>query len=104
MDVNKNTIVDCIYRAIDEINDQLPDNRKIAKKPEAVLLGQNTTLDSLQLVTLIVEIEQKIEDELDTTITLADEKAMSQKHSPFRTISTLADYIDMLLNENQVSD
>jgi acyl carrier protein len=45
-------------------------------------------------------IEQNIEDEFDVSITIADEKAMSQKRSPFRTIGTLADYIDMLLREN----
>ena len=32
-------------------------------------------------------------------ITIADEKAMSQERSPFRTIGTLVDYIDMLIND-----
>ena len=53
---------------------------------------------------LIVVIEQNIEDEFDVSITIADERAMSQKHSPFRTIGTLADYIDMLLKEIQNSN
>ena len=45
----------------------------------------------------IVATEQRVEDELGTIITLADEKAMSQKHSPFRTIGSLVNYLDMLL-------
>jgi len=52
---------------------------------------------------LIVAIEQNIEDEFDVSITIADVRAMSQKHSPFRTIGTVADYINMLLKENKIS-
>ncbi len=99
MKVNESIITDCIYRAIDEINNPLPDKNKVKKSPEAVLFGKNTTLDSLQLVTLIVEIEQVIEDDLDITITLADEEALAQKDSPFKTIGTLAKYISRLINE-----
>jgi hypothetical protein len=46
---------------------------------------------------LISIIEEKIFDNFGTTITLADEKAMSQHNSPFRSIKTLADYINKLL-------
>ncbi len=99
MKINKTNITDCIYRAIDEINDSLPDKNKVKKSLESVLFGKNTTIDSLQLVSLIVGIEQNIEDEFDLSITLADERAMSQKSSPFRTIGTLADYIDAVLKE-----
>jgi len=61
------------------------------------LFGQGGKLDSLGLVNLIVAVEAMVEDELDVTITLADEKAMSMKNSPFRTIQTLADYINLLI-------
>ena len=63
------------------------------------MFGKNTTLDSLQLITLIVEIEKIIEDELDISITLAHEEALAQKDSPFRTIGTLVEYIDRIVNE-----
>ena len=55
------------------------------------------------LVRLIVIIEQNIEDEFDISLTIADERAMSQKQSPFRTIGTLVDYIDILLKESQAN-
>ena len=54
-------------------------------------------MDSLGLVNLLVIIEQNIEDEFDVSVAIADEKAMSQKYSPFRTIGTLTNYINMLL-------
>ena len=47
------------------------------------------------------ETEQKIEEELDIRLTLADEKAMSQKNSPFRTVASLSDYILLLMKEGE---
>ena len=88
-------ILNLIYESIDEISDQI--TTKVEKKPDEVLFGQSGKLDSLGLVNLIVALEGMVEDELDVTITLADEKAMSMKNSPFRTIQTLADYINLLI-------
>lgn len=67
------------------------------------LLGHNAVLDSLGLVTLLVDLEQRLEEDYDVTITLADERAMSQKSSPFRTVQSLSDYIHMLLQENSAN-
>ena len=69
------------------------------KSLETKLIGGNNKLDSLGLINLIVALEQNIEDEFDISLTLADERAMSKKHSPFRTIGSLADYIEILLKE-----
>ena len=98
----RKTIENIIIIAVQEINEQLPQEQQISKTSKTVLFGKSGQLDSLGLVNLLVIIEQNIEDEFDVSITLADERAMSQKHSPFRTIGTLADYIDMFLRENQI--
>ncbi len=63
------------------------------------LFGSEASLDSLGLINLIVAVEQNIEDVFETEITLADERAMSQKDSPFKTIESLTDYIEILLEE-----
>lgn len=63
------------------------------------LIGQQGVLTSLELVTLLFNVEQAISDELNTAITLADERAMSQEKSPFRTIGSLAQYVNTLLTE-----
>ncbi|NJN98474.1 MAG: hypothetical protein HC875_32500 [Anaerolineales bacterium] len=60
---------------------------------ETRLIGREAVLDSMGLVNLIIEVEQRLEDEHDVTVVLADERAMSQKNSPFRSVQTLADYI-----------
>lgn len=66
-----------------------------------VLLGAEGILDSMGLVSLIVAVEQDVEDEFGKEITIADAKAMSQKNSPFRTVGSLVDYIETLLNEEE---
>lgn len=68
---------------------------------ETALIGQQSILDSLGMVTLIVDLEQKIEEEYDLALTLADDRAMSQKHSPFRTVQSLTDYICTRIAEEQ---
>jgi acyl carrier protein len=57
------------------------------------LLGQGSVLDSIGLVTLIVDVEQRLAVEHDVSITLASESAMSRRQSPFRTVGAFADYI-----------
>jgi acyl carrier protein len=57
------------------------------------LLGDGACLDSIGLVTLIVEIEQRLDEQFGVSIVLADERAMSQTRSPFQSIGTLADYV-----------
>ena len=100
---NRKTIENLIINAVKEINEQLPQEQQLDPSAKTVLFGKDGKLDSLGLVNLLVTIEQNIEDVFDVSITIADERAMSQKRSPFRTIGTLADYIDMLLKENQIS-
>ena len=100
---NRKTIENLIINAVKEINEQLPQEQQLAKSTKTVLFGKDGRLDSLGLVNLLVIIEQNIEDEFDVSITMADERAMSQKRSPFRTIGALADYIDALLKEMQYS-
>ncbi len=95
--MDKEKIIKVIYDAIEEINDQLPKSRKLEKTPDTILFGTDGKLDSLGLVNLIVAVENIVDEELDETITLADEKAMSLKNSPFRTVTTLAEYVQSLI-------
>ena len=96
---NRKTIENLIITSVKEINEQLPQAEQLGQSTKTVLFGKDGKLDSLGIVTLVVIIEQNIEDEFDVSITIADERAMSQKHNPFRTIGALATYIDILLKE-----
>lgn len=56
------------------------------------LFGEDGLLDSVGLVSLVVAVEQALDDELGLQVWLADERALSQRSSPYRTISSLAGY------------
>jgi acyl carrier protein len=70
----------------------------LSQGEELKLFGGESLLDSLGLVSLIVSIEEAIEDKFNTSIILADEKAMSRRTSPFSRVSYLVDYILELIN------
>ena len=67
-----------------------------------ILIGEESILESMDLVSLIVDVEGRIEKETGLSLTLTDERAMSRDHSPFQTVSTLADYILELAMERSV--
>jgi acyl carrier protein len=92
-------IVAAIYRAVDWINGELPPDQQLIKAPETRLVGSQSVLDSMRLVSLIIAIEREIEDTFGVALTLADERALSMKESPFRSIQSLADYIVLLMRD-----
>ena len=100
MDTPENAL-SAIYRAVDWINAELPPDRQLSKAPDTRLLGSQSVLDSLHLVSLLIMIEREVEDTIGVTLTLADERALSMKESPFRTIQALASYIEVLISEAQ---
>lgn len=89
--IKKEQIISIIYDAIDEINTM--NDLSIEKNLESRLFGSEGSLDSFGLVNLIVLIEESVNEKFECSITLADEKAMSLKRSPFRTVDSLANYI-----------
>ncbi len=88
-----------IYSAFDLINSEKGSEGKLIESEETSLMGQGTSLDSFELVGLVLSVEGKIAEEFGMAVTLADEKAMSQRSSPFRTVATMADYIVQLIEE-----
>ena len=97
--VDRQLIIDTIWltyvQAVPEETEP-PDGDREATR----LFGQGASLDSLGLVVLLLDVEQQINDRFDTLISLMDERAMSQTKSPFRSIGTLADYVEALISED----
>ncbi len=92
-------IVDVLRRAAENSNPKLA-TQIAAHGAETALFGRGGCLDSLGLVAYIVAVETEIEDHFGETLTLADERAMSQKHSPFHTVQSLAEYIKTVREKN----
>lgn len=92
-------ISNIVYKTIEEFNLTYNQNIPFELREDASLFGKDGILDSLGLVSLIVMIEQAIEDELGVSLILADERAMSQKTSPFLKVGLLIDYIYIVMEE-----
>ncbi len=94
MEIERQRVLEIVYAAIQMINDEGEnDDDLLELKEETRLLGRESKLDSLSLVNLIVDIEQRFAEELGVEVLLTDEKAMSQKRSHFRDVKSLVDYI-----------
>ena len=65
------------------------------------LFGSDALFSSIQLVSFITELEENLEDELDVYLTLADEKAMSRRTSPFSNVKYLISYVEEKIKENE---
>lgn len=87
-----------IFDAIEMVNNLREEDDKIPVSEETNLYGQNGHLDSMGLVSFLIDVEESLQD-CDIQISLSDEKAMSQTNSPFRNVQTLTDYIDTLIRE-----
>ena len=97
MGIERQRVLEIVYAAIQMINEEREnDDDLLELKEETRLFGRESKLDSLSLVNLIVDIEQRFAEELGVEVLLTDEKAMSQKRSPFRDVKSLVDYISSM--------
>jgi acyl carrier protein len=86
-----------VYQAVDQVNAQLVKGPKIVKDPSTPLLDSQAGIDSLALVNLVVALEQLVFDQTEKSITIADENVYSSPDTPFRTLGSLAAYLDKLM-------
>lgn len=82
----------------DFLNEELEESIELSL--DSKLFGGGGPLDSMALVNLVVDLEELIEDDYGKTITLADEKAMSRRTSPFSRVQNLIDYVQEKLNSD----
>ncbi len=90
--LDRNTVLEAIFAAIEELNPQLAPERRLAGSEDALVFGEGAPFDSLDLVNFVMIVEQNIADATGRDIVLASEAAMSRKRSPYRSVGALADY------------
>ena len=71
----------------------MPVDSQIRMSPELVLVGSQDGLDSLTLITLIVEVEDKVKRKSGVYISILDLAVMSEDGPKFSTVSELAEWI-----------
>lgn len=91
-------IVEVILGALRELDDQgVVQLEATGVDSQTPLFGEVGVLDSVGLVSLVIAVEQALEDELGMQVSLADERALSQTNSPYRTVESLASYAESLV-------
>lgn len=96
-------ILEIILAALREVKEQMGDKGKFEVSPQTRLYGRGSDLDSLGLVQLVVDVEERAATRYGVPVTLTDEKALSQENSPFRNVESLTDYVAGLLAEGETS-
>jgi acyl carrier protein len=98
--MDKNQILDLVIRSAQRVVAESETSYHDKILFNTPLYGGNGIVDSLGLVQLIADLEEELFQITGKQIIIADEKAMSLKISPFRSISSLADYIESRLQES----
>lgn len=89
----KATVTQIVLDALTSLNKELPEDQKVPVTINTALFGTEAALDSLSLVSVIVDVEEGVSDQFSKHIALTDDEAMSQPTSPFSNVTTLVDYI-----------
>jgi hypothetical protein len=89
-----NTLETILYPIVDLMTGASADANELEKRPETRLFGVDAVLDSVGLLNFITAAEEQITSVTGRKITLVTPRALAARESPFRTLGTLAAYID----------
>lgn len=92
-------IMDLIKESIEELNEQLDEDKQLIYSSDVRLLGKNASIDSMEFVTFITILEERISDELDQNIKIVSDKAFSRERSPFLSFGSLEEFVAELIEE-----
>ena len=99
--MEKQQIFDIVINQVTELNDTLPEDQQFEVSKDTVLFGNDSKIDSLSLVSVIVDLEGVFSSDYNFDISLTDDRAMTREVSPFDNVTSLVDYIDEIINEDQ---
>ncbi|WP_188769634.1 acyl carrier protein [Novosphingobium endophyticum] len=90
----RDRIIDTVCGAIRELNGDLGYDHLNSPTLETELYGGDSGLDSLSLVMLVSAVEAAVADNFGREVVLASEKAMSMRHSPYRSVGSFVEFIE----------
>jgi len=96
------SVKDTVLSIVIEVGKEQENKELLSPTLSTKLFGTNLT--SLGIVMLVSELEQTIHNNFSIQISLADERAMSQSTSPFRTVDSLIKYVESLIVEKYTQD
>ena len=90
---NRLKIKELLYKCI-ELNIEDPQGFNESMRNESyLLLAEGASIDSLQLVNIIVDFEAELSDFFGRSISLTSDDAISRSDSPFYNVKTLCEYV-----------
>lgn len=96
--MEKSEILEIVISTVKSLVETLPEDQKIEVNQNTILFGANSSIDSLSLVSVIVDLESTFSLDYDLDILLTDDRAMMREKSPFTSIISLVEYIEELVN------
>lgn len=100
MNPDRKDIAHIVLETLKELGEDIGIDELKTADEQTLLFGTKSALDSINLVHFIADVEDRISDELEIEIVLANQNAVSRTHSPFRRVSSCIDYIMELIPEN----
>lgn len=97
--LNKELIQKIVLQALNNVNDERGPDEQLTVDLTTRLFGTDAALDSLSLVSVIVDVEAAISEASGRDVSLTDDRAMNQSVSPFTDVNTLTAYVLLLLSE-----
>lgn len=97
--IERSDVLKIIFDSLQNLNEELDESERIEINEDTKLFGDGAELDSLALVSVIVDVETDITDLVGQSIALTDDRAMNEEISPFSDVTALTNYIMLLAGE-----
>jgi hypothetical protein len=94
------TLESIIYPVVDALEGTLTAGHEFRKNPETILFGLDAPLDSVSLLTFITGVEEQFQNITGNTIQLLTPETMALDESPFRSLGSLAAYLNQVIQRN----
>lgn len=86
-------IRDIVYAALEELNAYRSSESPLEISDSLILFGSGSPLDSLDLVSVITDVEEKLNDELSISLSLTDDYALAAVPSPYDSVKNLIAFV-----------
>jgi acyl carrier protein len=93
MKVDVHEVEALVTDALKAIREDLALPQLATYSPQTAIYGGSSGLDSMALVSLIADIEERLQQRYGMDWILADERAFSRQRSPFRDVASLSAFI-----------
>ncbi|UGT62633.1 hypothetical protein [Nocardia asteroides] len=95
----KDRLVELVRKTFEEINEARSEKIPLDSIMDIGLYGETGLFDSMHLVSFLTLLEEYVEDELSTEISLTSEKAVSRRVSPFSSVAALVGFMEEEIRE-----